>query len=145
MSEAVQSGQTVSVHYVGTLSDGTEFDNSRSRGEPISFETGTGGVIPGFDNAVIGMQVGTTKSVSIEPSEAYGDPNPEAFQLVPKEAFPPEMNIEVGMQVQGSGPEGDFPAVVESVTEEGVTVNMNHPLAGQTLNFEIELVDINKD
>lgn len=143
MSEAVQNGQTVSVHYVGTLNDGTEFDSSKTRGEPISFQTGQGGVIPGFNNAVIGMQVGESKSVSLEPSEAYGDVNPEAVQLVPKDAFPSEMDLQVGMQVQGSGPQGDFPAVIDSITEEGVTVNMNHPLAGQTLNFAIELVDIN--
>lgn len=145
MSEAVQNGQTVSVHYVGTLNDGTEFDSSKTRGEPISFQTGQGGVIAGFNNAVIGMQVGESKSVSLAPSEAYGDVNPEAVQLVPKDAFPPEMEIQVGMQVQGSGPQGEFPAVVESITEEGVTVNMNHPLAGETLNFAIELVGINKD
>ena len=144
MSEvSVENGQEVSVHYIGTLNDGTVFDDSRSRGEPISFQTGGGNVIAGFNNAVIGMQVGETKTVNIEPAEAYGETNPEAVQLVPHDAFPPDMEIQVGMQVQGSGPQGQFPAVVDAVDDSGVTVNMNHPLAGQTLTFQIEVVGVN--
>ena len=143
--EAVKNGQTVSVHYVGTLNDGTEFDNSRTRGEAISFQTGGGNVIPGFNNAVIGMQVGETKTVSIDPASAYGEQNPEAVQVIPRSSFPEDMELQPGMQVQGSGPEGEFPAMVDSITDEGVTVNMNHPLAGQTLTFDIELVNISNN
>jgi peptidylprolyl isomerase len=146
MSEkTVQNGQTVNVHYVGTLDDGTVFDDSRTRGEPISFTTGTSSVIPGFDQAVLGMEVGGTKTVTIEPAQAYGDPAPEAVQLVPISVFPDEMELTIGMQVQGSGPQGDFPAVIDAIDDTGVTVNMNHPLAGKTLNFEIEVVSLESE
>lgn len=88
MSETtVKNGQKVSVHYVGTLDDGTEFDNSRSRGDVISFEVGSGQLISGFDSALPGMVVGEVKSVSLTPEEAYGDVNPEAIETVPKNVF----------------------------------------------------------
>jgi len=146
MSEnAVQDGQTVNVHYVGTLNDGTVFDDSRTRGEPISFITGTSSVIAGFDQAVMGMEVGDTKTVTIEPAQAYGESSPDAVQLVPLSVFPDEMELTIGMQVQGSGPQGDFPAVIDAIDDTGVTVNMNHPLAGKTLNFEIEVVSLESE
>ena len=142
MSETVQSGQVVSVHYVGTLTDGTVFDESRGRGEPISFQTGTGQVIAGFDQAVIGMAVGEKKTVEISSSDAYGDRNEEAIQVVPREAFPEEMEIVPGMQIQGDGPAGSFPAIVAEVAEKTITVDLNHPLAGQDLTFEIEVTGL---
>lgn len=142
MSETVQSGQVVSVHYVGTLTDGTVFDESRGRGEPISFQTGTGQVIAGFDQAVIGMAVGEKKTVEISSSDAYGDRNEEAIQVVPREAFPEEMEVVPGMQIQGDGPNGSFPAIVAEVAEKTITVDLNHPLAGQDLTFEIEVTGL---
>tara|TARA_B100001094_G_scaffold316335_1_gene357415 strand:- start:290 stop:721 length:432 start_codon:yes stop_codon:yes gene_type:complete len=142
MSETVKSGQVVSVHYVGTLEDGTIFDESRGRGEPISFQTGTGQVIAGFDQAVIGMQVGETKTIEIASNDAYGARNDEAIQDVPREAFPSEMEITPGMQVQGDGPNGSFPAIVTEVSDSTITVDLNHPLAGKNLNFEIEVTGL---
>ena len=143
MSDTVKKGQTVSVHYVGTLDDGTEFDNSRARGDVISFEVGAGQLIPGFDNALPGMTVGETKSVAVTALDAYGEVNPQAVETVPKTVFPPDMPLEVGGMVQGRAPTGQpVVARIEAVEDESVTLDMNHPLAGKNLNFEIELVSI---
>tara|TARA_R110002110_G_scaffold13376_1_gene64054 strand:- start:2213 stop:2713 length:501 start_codon:yes stop_codon:yes gene_type:complete len=143
MSDTVKKGQTVSVHYVGTLDDGTEFDNSRARGDVISFEVGSGQLIPGFDNALPGMTVGETKNVAVTAADAYGDVNPQAVETVPKTVFPPDMPLEVGGMVQGRAPTGQpVVARINAVEEDSVTLDMNHPLAGKNLNFEIELVSI---
>ena len=137
----VKEGRNVSVHYTGTLDDGTVFDTSRGR-DPILFEVGSGKVIPGFEQAVVGLKVGETKSVKLGASEAYGERNEEAVIVVPRTAFPEDMEITPGMQVQGSGPHGTFPAIVQSIATEGITIDMNHPLAGQQLNFEIEVIEV---
>ena len=136
----VQNGHKVSVHYRGTLTDGTEFDNSRTRGETLSFQVGTGGMIRGFVDAVVGMTVGETKAISIPPEEAYGPVIPEAFQQVEASAFSNIPDMEVGGLIQGNGPQGPFVAKVAGITDTHVTLDLNHPLAGETLNFEIELV-----
>lgn len=138
-------GDTVSVHYKGTLDDGTEFDNSHNRGEPLVFQVGTGQVIPGFDNAVVGMVQGSTKTVNIDPANAYGPRNTEATQVVPKTAFPPGFPFEEGQQVQGTNPDGSsMTATIAAQDKFTVTLDMNHPLAGKNLNFEIELVNIDQ-
>lgn len=143
MSQVVENGNTIAVNYVGTLEDGSEFDNSYERGEPISFEVGGEAVIRGFSNAVVGMKVGDKKSVSIAPEDAYGERQLEAVQVFPREAFPEDMELSVGMQVQGAGPEGKtFPAIVSAVAFNGIVLDMNHPLSGRTLNFDIEVVSI---
>jgi len=136
----VQNGHKVSVHYRGTLTDGTEFDNSRSRGETLEFQVGTGGMIRGFVEAVVGMSVGETKSVSIPPEEAYGPKVAEAYQQVEASAFSNIPDMEVGGLIQGEGPQGPFVAKVAEITATHVTLDLNHPLAGETLNFEIEVV-----
>jgi len=138
----VQSGQTVSVHYIGTLDDGTQFDNSYDRGAPLEFEVGVGKVIPGFDQALLGMSIGETRSVALPMDEAYGPINEEAFQTLPRDAFPREMELSEGLQVQGQGPAGPVIATVVAASENEVQLNMNHPLAGKNLNFKIELVSI---
>ena len=138
----VENGQTVSVHYVGTLDDGTEFDNSRARGEAMSFQVGAGRVIPGFESALTGMSVGDTKSISISADAAYGPVNPDAVQTTPRTAFPEDFALSEGLQVQGQGPNGPVLATVRGFDEASVTLDMNHPLAGKNLNFEIELVSI---
>ena len=138
----VENGQVVSIHYVGTLADGNEFDNSRSRGEAFSFRVGEGQVIPGFDQAMTGMEVGEVKSVTIEAADGYGEHSAEAIQVVPRTAFPEDFDLKEGLQVQGNGPAVVVNAIVESYNKESVTLDMNHPLAGKTLNFEIELISI---
>ena len=139
--KVVKEGRNVSVHYTGTLDDGTVFDTSRDR-EPISFEVGSGTVISGFDQAVIGLKVGESKTVRIEVDDAYGERNENAVLVVPHDAFPEGMEVEPGMQVQGSGPQGEFPAIVTAIAANGITIDMNHPLAGQDLTFDIEVVEV---
>jgi len=136
----ITTGQNVNVHYKGTLTDGTEFDNSRSRGQVLNFEVGSNRMIGGFNEAVIGMTVGETKSVTIQPEGAYGQRNENAVQNVPRTAFGDDFEFELGGTVQGNGPSGPFLAKILDVSDESVMLDMNHPLAGETLNFEIELV-----
>ena len=136
------NGHMISVHYRGTLIDGTEFDSSRDRDQPLSFELGSGAMIQGFNDAVVGMTVGETKSVTLESDEAYGPINPEAFRPAPKEAFGPDFEFVVGDLVQGNSPEGQFLAKIHEVQGDTVTLNLNHPLAGEQLTFEINLVEI---
>ncbi len=141
MSNA-KSGDTVKIHYTGTLDDGSEFDSSTGR-EPLEFSLGSGQVIAGFDNAVDGMSVGESKTVTIPPGEAYGDRNEQMIQEVPKTALPDDMKPEVGMQLQSKSPDGHvMNLTVTGVEDDSITVDGNHPLAGQALTFAIELVEI---
>ena len=137
---AAKTGDTVRVNYRGTLSDGTEFDSSEGR-EPLEFEVGSGQVIPGFDEAVIDLEPGDKVTVTIPAAAAYGEHDDEGLQQFPLDAFPSAP--EVGWAVELSGPEGQrVPATVAEVGEENVTLDFNHPLAGEDLTFEIELVEI---
>ena len=139
----VQNGNNVSVHYTGTLSDGTKFDSSYDRGEPINFIVGSGQMIPGFDSAIPGMEVGDKKTLSLQPQEAYGDRNEEHVQTVPKTVFPSGFEFIVGGTVQGQQPNGQhFMAKICSTTDSDVVLDFNHPLAGEELTFDIELVSV---
>ena len=141
MSKA-KSGDKVRIHYTGKLDDGTQFDSSAGR-EPLEFDLGGGGVIPGFDSAVDGMAVGESKSVKIESEEAYGPRHEELIQDVPKSELPDDVELSVGLQLQAQSPEGQVMRfMIAAITEEVITLDGNHPLAGQTLNFDIELVEI---
>ena len=140
----VENGQNVSVHYVGTLDDGTEFDNSRGRGETLSFQVGSEGLISGFNEAVVGMTLGEKKNVSLEPTQAYGEVNPEAVQTTSKDVFPEDVELIEGATIVGQNQLGqEILARVEAINGDDVTLDFNHPLAGKNLNFEIELVSIN--
>ena len=142
----IQQGQTVNVHYVGTLDDGTEFDNSRTRGETITFQVGAGNVIKGFDNALVGMTLGETKKVRLSPTEAYGETREDMFKEVSKSEFPSDVNMTVGGIVKGETDTGQvFMARIDEIRDEDVTLNFNHPMAGKHLNFEIELVSLSED
>ncbi len=138
---APDQGDTVKVHYRGTLSNGTEFDSSEGR-EPLEFTVGAGEVIPGFDDAVKELdKVGDTATVTIPADEAYGERVEEATQQIPLEAFPERP--EVGWVVELTTPDGQqVQAVVTDVGELTATIDFNHPLAGEDLTFEIELVDV---
>jgi peptidylprolyl isomerase len=141
MSQA-KSGDTVKIHYTGTLDDGTEFDSSAGR-EPLEFAIGSGQVIPGFDSAVDGMTVGDSKTVTIPAGEAYGERHDQLVQEVPKTALPDDMKPEIGTQLQSQGPDGQvMNLLVTAVEVESITVDGNHPLAGQALTFAIELVEV---
>ena len=139
----VENGNTVSVHYRGTLNDGTEFDSSHSRGETLSFQVGAGQMISGFDAALPGMSVGETKNITLSPDQAYGNLIPEAITDVPKSAFPEGYNFKVDELVHGQNDMGQpVRGTINEVKEDVVTVDFNHPMAGKDLNFEIELVSI---
>jgi len=141
MSQAV-AGNTVKIHYTGTLEDGNQFDSSRGR-EPLEFTLGSGQVIPGFDQAVTGMSVGESKNVSIAPEDAYGPRDERAVQEVPKSALPEDLVPVEGMTLQAQNQDQrPIQLTVVAVDEDSITVDANHPLAGKTLNFEISLVEI---
>ena len=141
MSQA-KSGDKVKVHYKGTLNDGSIFDSSEGR-EPLEFEVGSGQVIPGFDNAVMGLSVGESKTVNIPSAEAYGPYQENMVLAIEKDKFPEGLNLTVGEQLQIPSQNGQpVVVVIKEVTDDQVTLDANHPLAGQDLNFNIELVEI---
>lgn len=138
----VKKGDTVKVHYHGTLTDGTIFDSSNGR-EPLEFEVGSGMVIEGFDNGVMGMAVGDKRTVQIPADQAYGPKNEDMVMEFPIDRFPADLVPEVGMQLNMSNNQGEqFPVVIVEVAEEHVLLDANHPLAGKDLIFDLELVDI---
>ncbi|PVB61393.1 peptidylprolyl isomerase [Labrenzia sp. 011] len=142
MSEA-KSGDTVRLHYKGTLDDGSVFDSSEGR-DPLEFTVGSGQIIPGLDNAIPGMKVGEEKTVKIAAAEAYGPHNPEARQAVPRANMPENVDITVGLQLQAQTENGQMMTVtVVEVSEQEVILDANHPLAGKDLTFEIQLTAIN--
>lgn len=139
----VKNGDHVLVNYRGTLEDGTEFDNSYTRGEPLAVHVGDERLIRGFSDAIVGMSIGNKKEVALEPSEAYGDTNPAAITHIDRSAFPENLELQLGMPIPLSNPEGSTAVGhVIHVNEQAVTVDLNHPLAGKSLLFEIELVEI---
>ncbi|RQD78868.1 peptidylprolyl isomerase [Desulfonatronospira sp. MSAO_Bac3] len=136
----VEDGTQVKVHYTGKLNDGTVFDSSQDK-EPLEFTMGKGEVIPGIEDAVRDMDEGESKQVTIGKDQAYGDRRDDMIIDVPKDKFPDEIPQNVGQQLMLKHPEGqEFPAVIVEVKEETVTLDANHPLAGEDLNFEIQRV-----
>lgn len=141
MSQAKQ-GDTVKIHYTGTLADGTVFDSSAGR-EPLSFTIGSGQVIPGFEEAVTGMAKAEKKNVTIPANKAYGPRNEELMFNVPRSQMPPEITPEIGQRLQMQGPHNQpIIVTVTEVTDEHILLDANPPLAGKELNFAIELVEI---
>ena len=140
--QAVKNGDKVRVHYHGRLTNGTTFDSSEGR-DPLEFEVGAGMVIKGFDNGVVDMKVGEKKTLNIPVEEAYGPKNDELIMDFPKENIPADLNPQVGMELQMSNPQGQvFPVKVAAISTEFITLDANHPLAGEPLIFDIELVEI---
>lgn len=138
----VKSGDTVAIHYTGTLLDGSTFDSSTGR-DPLELVVGSGQIIPGLDVALPGMTVGDKKTVEIPSEQAYGPANPEMRQAVPREGIPEEIPLEIGTQLQMQTPDGQaMPVMVVDVDEATVTLDANHPLAGKDLKFDIELMRI---
>lgn len=139
---AATDGNTVKVHYTGTLTDGTVFDSSRER-DPLEFTLGEKRVLPAFESAVDGLSAGESTTVDIPAPEAYGNRRDELVITVEKAKFPEDINPEVGQQLQMQQQDGTPTQVVVTAVEgEDVTLDANHPLAGQDLHFEIELVEI---
>lgn len=140
----VKKGDTVQVEYEGTLEDGSVFDcTAKHNGQPLEFEAGSGKMIKGFDEAVLGMKKGETKTIKLPPEQAYGQPNPALFQKVPRAHMPKESEPKAGMMLIASLPTGEqIPARIVEVSKDRVTLDFNHPLAGQTLTFKIKIVGI---
>jgi peptidylprolyl isomerase len=141
MSTAKQ-GDSVQIHYTGKLDDGTVFDSSEGR-EPLNITLGEGEVIPGFERAAVGMEVGETKETRLDVDEAYGERRDDLLLEVPREQLPDDLEVEVGTPLQLQQPDGRaVPVTVTALDEQQVTLDANHPLAGQPLTFEMTLVDI---
>lgn len=140
--QQVKTGDKVKVHYHGKLANGETFDSSAGR-EPLEFEVGSGMVIKGFDDGVSGMHVGEKKTIIIPVDEAYGPVNPDMLFEYPKAQFPPEMQLETGMQLMMSNASGEqFEVKINEIKTDVVLLNANHPLAGEELIFDLELMEI---
>lgn len=138
-----QPGDTAAVHYVGTLDDGTEFDNSTARGEPLEFVLGSGQMIPGFDQAVTGMAAGETKTVLIPADEAYGQHRDDLILELQRSGFPEDYELQIGQQIPlGTSSGAVVPGIIIALNDTIVTVDANHRLAGKDLTFVITLVSI---
>ncbi|MCF7866346.1 peptidylprolyl isomerase [Candidatus Woesearchaeota archaeon] len=140
----VKKGDKVKVEYTGKFEDGTVFDSSEKHGQPMEFEVGAGKVIKGFDEALIGMNVNDSKNITIKPAEGYGDHKPELIQPVPRDQLPKEQEPKKGMILMMKMQNGQqFPAQIVEVTDTEVKIDLNHPLAGKTLIFNLKVVEIN--
>ncbi len=140
----ITAGSTVTLHYVGTLDDGTEFDNSHKRGEPMTVETGQGNLITGFENALEGMTAGETKTVTLSPDQAYGEPVAGNSTSISRSVLPDDFPLEEGTQIPLMSQNG-HPAmgIVTKISDDSVDVDLNHPLAGKTLTFAIDVISVN--
>ncbi|KPP85288.1 MAG: peptidylprolyl isomerase [Rhodobacteraceae bacterium HLUCCO07] len=138
----VKKGDTVHIHYTGTLQDGSVFDSSEGR-DPLAFTVGSGQIIPGLDTAMEGMSVGDTRRVEVPSDQAYGPVQEEARQAVPRADIPDEIPMEVGTQVNAQNEDGQVMTLtIHDVTDDHVVLDANHPLAGKDLVFDVELVAI---
>jgi len=136
------NGDTVHVHYTGTLDDGTVFDSSEGR-DPLSFTLGTGQVVTGFDEAINGMRVGDSKTVRLNPADAYGEHRPDLVLDVPTAQLPDGLEPEIGMELGLRGQDGQtMPVRVAAIGADAITLDANHPLAGKALTFDITLVSV---
>jgi peptidylprolyl isomerase len=139
----VKEGDTIKVHYIGTVADGTEFDNSYKRKEPLEFTIGSSQIIPGFETAIVGMEIGEKKDITLGYAEAYGPHQKELLVVVPLNELPPGMKPKVGQMLKVSQADGqEFAASIIALTEQEVTMDANHPLAGKNLKFAIEVLEI---
>jgi FKBP-type peptidyl-prolyl cis-trans isomerase 2 len=141
---AVKKGDKVKVDYTGTFEDGTVFDSSEKHGQPLEFEVGAGQMIEGFDKAVVGMNKGEEKEITINPEEAYGRHNPELMKKIPRQVIKGmDQEPKEGMMLGLAAPDGrQFAVKIAKVEENEITIDLNHPLAGKTLKFKLKLVEV---
>ncbi len=139
---SIKNGDKVKVEYTGTLDDGTVFDTSEGKA-PLEFEAGSGKVIKGFDDAVMGMEKGEEKNVKLEPKDAYGDYNPQLIKKIPRESLPKDQEPKPGTMLLVKAPNGQqYPVKITEVTDKDITIDLNQPLAGKNLNFKIKVADV---
>ena len=140
---AIKKGNKVVLEYEGKLENGEVFDSTERTGQTLEFEAGSGKVIKGFDQAVIGMEKGEEKEFKIKPEEAYGEVREDLKREIPKKAIQLDKEPEAGMTLVMATPEGQqIPLIVTEVKQESLVLDMNHPLAGKTLNFKIKIIDV---
>ena len=142
---AVADGLVVSLAYTLRLDDGEEIDSATSD-VPLVYLHGAQNIIPGLEQALTGLKIGDTRSVSVEPGDAYGEMDPDAFELVPYDAFPGDVDLEEGMGLRmvDSGTGQQMDAYISELRDDGVVLDMNHPLAGETLHFDVEIVGLRR-
>ncbi len=139
----VKKGNKVKVEYEGTLDDGTIFDSNKKQGEPLEFEAGSGELIKGFDEAVLGMKEGEEKKITLQPGDAYGNYNNELVRELPKDCFPTDQELKPGMVFMIKMQNGQqVPFRITKISDETITVDLNPPLAGKKLNFSIKIIEI---
>lgn len=142
MSEQAKIGDTISVHYTGRLADGQVFDSSEGN-EPLAFVIGARQVIPGFENGVVGLAIGDKKTIEIKAEDAYGARIEELAQTVQRELLRMDVQPEIGMSFMVQTPDGqEIPVSITEITEETITLDANHPLAGKDLTFDIEVITL---
>tara|TARA_R110000772_G_scaffold2410_1_gene8298 strand:- start:24878 stop:25336 length:459 start_codon:yes stop_codon:yes gene_type:complete len=143
MNQKVREGSKVTVHYIGKLDNDSEFDNSYTRNTPLSFEVGKNEMIPGFESAVLNREVNEKFTVKIPSDQAYGKYSEENIQEVPKEQLNLPDDVPMGIQIQGTAPDGkQFMCILKEVKDNSAFLDLNHPLAGKDLNFDIEILEI---
>ncbi len=143
MSNQIEQGNIVTLHYKGTLEDGTEFDSSHNRNEPMTVTVGAGQLIEGFDRELSGMSSGETKTFTIAAEDAYGPHFEEATTTLEREVFPGDFEFSEGMIVPLQGPDGEVHrAALSNFTDDTVFADFNHPMAGKDLTFEVEILDV---
>ena len=144
MTNTIENGSTVVLHYRGTFTDGTEFDSSHSRGEPMTVEIGTGQLIPGFENNLQGLTEGATNTFTIGPEQGYGNRVEGAITTLERGIFPDGFEFTEGMTIPLQGPDGrNVLATITEIGENQVTADLNHPMAGKDLTFEVEILTVN--
>jgi FKBP-type peptidyl-prolyl cis-trans isomerase SlyD len=136
----IAAGSKVSIHYTLTV-DGAVVDSSSGRG-PLEYVQGEGMLVPGIEKGLAGAAAGEKRHIEVSPAEGYGEPHPELVIKAPREALAHLPDLAVGAIVQGEGPDGPFRALVVAIGDEEVTMDLNHPLAGKTLSFDVEVVSV---
>jgi peptidylprolyl isomerase len=144
MTDQAKDGDKVRIEYVGTLDDGTVFDCAEECCEPFEFVLGEGSALPAFEEKVRGLSVGESAEFVLEPSDAYGEHDPDLVREIPRDQFPDLSEVEEGSMILLSIPDGtEIPAIVAGIGDEAVVLDLNHPLSGMRLHFKIKLVSMN--
>ena len=144
MSAVIEDGTTAVVHYTGIFPDGEVFDSSEGK-DPLAYQVGKQQMIPGFEQELMGAAIGETREFTLTPDRAYGERSEDAIQQVPRDQFPSEMPLEVGVMMAAQTPQGPLPFTITEISDDVVTVDFNHQMAGKTLKFNVEVVDVRCD